>query len=212
MNFKLLLFLPIVNAEYISVSTKYYNQQLFLTGSHPMEYYRECNGSPFTNTLNTIPDLRMKWPDSDYKSEWESYGKCTNMTEFDYFTKSIQVLDILNTSYLIDYSMNNTFINIDLLSNVFGGAGYSLIECDTSINTNLFVGLTTCWTPDLLLQVVCPYISNPFGSCGTNVSLIPFVNATTDVPNKVNNANTYNSINLYSKIYVTILTFLLILQ
>lgn len=184
--------------QYNKLITKYKNGRMYITGCHPTNNNTECNGLPFVwGQIDLIPQLKIYWPNANYDYEWSQYGICSNISQVDYFNKTIKIVNKLNSTLLYKYYSNQKFIDSTTLLNIFGGSNYALIECSNDNNTNLFTALTTCWDISLFNQKPCPDVTNSIGSCKNNISLIPYIfteNTTTEAPTTKSNNSVKNNI------------------
>jgi ribonuclease I len=94
---------------------------LWLNYSYPVEH-QFCNNSTLnlTNISELIPEMEINWG-SLYESnvefwnhEWIKHGTCSNLTQYEYFSKGLQLHRELNDTVL-NYCMNKgtCYINYD---------------------------------------------------------------------------------------------------
>jgi ribonuclease T2 len=104
---------------------------------------------PDMNYAETSPDY-----DSFWEHEWDKHGTCSGLSQYDYFSETINLSKIFITPSIIDKYINTTGkLLSDDLRNELGGKTYVALKCDSS---SIFTEAYTCWTQTSFKQIECP--------------------------------------------------------
>jgi len=123
-------------------------------GSYP----QSCTSEKFnTNIPNQIgwDTMTTYWPnvkatetssayDDFWEHEWSKHGTCSNLSQYDYFDKSIKTLQALGTPAIISNNVGKTVSKTDI-QNGFGGKTWVNLQCKSG---KYLSEARTCWAKD----------------------------------------------------------------
>lgn len=135
-------------------------------GKHPYT----CTTERFDpNTVDRVGRnaLIQQWPDVKYDPsspnydqfwahEWEKHGTCSDLTQIEYFTQALRLLNNLTTPEIIS---THTGGNLSTASvrKAFGGSNKAVLKCDDQV---FLAQIFTCWDKDdqhrPTVQIPCP--------------------------------------------------------
>lgn len=137
----------------------------YSTGGYP----HDCTTEPFNtsvplaigwDTMTTYwPNVKVAETDPTYDSfwdhEWTKHGTCTGLSQTNYMTDSINLLQKFGTPSIVTNNVGGSVSATDL-RNAFGGSTKASLQCTSGA---YLVGVYTCWTQSNgvpTTQIVCP--------------------------------------------------------
>jgi ribonuclease T2 len=107
----------------------------------------------------------QRWPDVQYtvdspsydsfwEHEWSKHGTCSGLTQFEYFSTAIGLIDLLPTPSFLQDSIGKNVSAAGLREHM-GGTNYVALQCSNQILN----GIYTCWNQTNHIptkQIECP--------------------------------------------------------
>lgn len=133
-------------------------------------YPQSCTNEPFDES---IPDeigwdtMTTYWPNvkydetsSDYtefwEHEWSKHGTCSNLSQYDYFSSAISLLQKFGTPSVVSDNVGGSVSKSSLQAG-FGGSKYVSLQCQGG---QYLSEARTCWSKDSnnfpVAQIECP--------------------------------------------------------
>lgn len=124
----------------------------YSAGGYPSTCTNEAfdPNTPITIGMDTMteywPNVQSAVGDSDYDSfwehEWSKHGTCTGLSQIDYFSASLALIQTFGTPASVTKAVGGT-LSAATLRNDFGGASYVALQCESG---SFLSGAFTCWT------------------------------------------------------------------
>lgn len=148
-------------------------------------YPTECTNEAFN--ISVIDEvgrsiMESDWPNLDYttndgnyanvwSSAWSKFGVCTGLSQYDYFSSTLQLFTKVGTPSAITSNIGKSYIPRSTIENGFGGSNFVALTCK---NTYYITGAYTCYNHDsnglITTQAECPAAVLGMDSCATGVS------------------------------------------
>lgn len=123
----------------------------YSSGGYPSSCTNEAFNASVVDAIGW-DEMTTYWPNVQYTTtdpnytdfwehEWSKHGTCSGLSQYDYFTASLNLIKQLGTPS--DYSAAvGGYIDATQLRNDFGGANRAALQCTSSKYVN---GVYTCW-------------------------------------------------------------------
>ena len=132
-------------------------------------YPHDCTTEAFNTTVPYEvgwTDMTTNWPNAQYEEsdpnydsfwihEWSKHGTCTGLSQYDYFSTTMNLLKQFGTPALITNNVGGSVSASDLRT-YYGGSTMVALQCNSG---NYINGVYTCWNQvngKPTTQVVCP--------------------------------------------------------
>lgn len=158
----------------------------YSTGGYPADCTDEAfdDSTPqavgYDNMVKNWPNVQAAEGSADYDSfwehEWSKHGTCTGLSQYNYFTNTLNLLQSFGTPALLTQNAGGS-VDAASLRNAFGGATMVALQCTSGKYIN---GAYTCWTQENGVptkQIVCPADVQKEDTCtGSSVIISTFTN------------------------------------
>eukprot|EP00349_Pseudokeronopsis_sp_Brazil_P002783 CAMPEP_0202963824 /NCGR_PEP_ID=MMETSP1396-20130829/7856_1 /ASSEMBLY_ACC=CAM_ASM_000872 /TAXON_ID= /ORGANISM="Pseudokeronopsis sp., Strain Brazil" /LENGTH=228 /DNA_ID=CAMNT_0049685385 /DNA_START=16 /DNA_END=702 /DNA_ORIENTATION=+ len=132
-------------------------------------YPQACTTEAFNSSIPELVgwnEMVTFWPNAQYaetdpsyssfwEHEWSKHGTCSGLSQYDYFSNTIDLLKKFGTPSLISTNTGGS-VNAAELRASYGGSTMVALQCNTGNNLS---GVYTCWSQTNgkpVGQVVCP--------------------------------------------------------